>query len=70
MRWVPLAIAAALVVGLSGPALGQPFADAPANHWAYEALAQLAAKGVIEGYPDGFFKGDRAMTRYEMGRCA
>ncbi len=47
-------------------ALGQPFADVPTNHWAYDAIAELAAKGIVEGYPDGTFKGDRAMTRYEM----
>src|SRR2546428_8466164 len=48
------------------PAFAQPFADTPTNHWAYDAIAELAAKGLIEGYPDGTFKGDRAMTRYEM----
>jgi len=51
---------------LTGPAFAQPFADTPTNHWAYDAIAELAAKGLIEGYPDGTFKGDRAMTRYEM----
>ena len=48
------------------PAFAQPFADVPTNHWAYDAIAELAAKGLVEGYPDGTFKGDRAMTRYEM----
>jgi len=38
----------------------------PTDHWAYDAVAELAAKGLIEGYPDGAFRGDRAMTRYEM----
>jgi hypothetical protein len=47
-------------------AFAQPFADVPANHWAYDAIAELAAKGLVEGYPDGTFKGDRALTRYEM----
>lgn len=38
----------------------------PTDHWAFDAIAELAAKGIVEGYPDGTFKGDRAMTRYEM----
>ena len=41
------------------------FPDVPANHWAYEYVKDLADKGLVEGYPDGEFKGDRAMTRYE-----
>jgi hypothetical protein len=43
-----------------------PFADVPANHWAYQAIASLAADGLIDGYPDGSFNGDRPLTRYEM----
>ncbi|MFH1452583.1 MAG: S-layer homology domain-containing protein [Armatimonadota bacterium] len=42
------------------------FPDVPANHWGRDAVAQLAAKGIIEGYPDGTFKGDRHATRWEM----
>jgi hypothetical protein len=47
-------------------ALATPLADIPADHWAYQYIQSLAADGVIEGYPDGAFKGDRPMTRYEM----
>ena len=43
----------------------KPFPDTPENHWAYEYIAKLAAEGIIEGYPDGNFSGDRTMTRYE-----
>ena len=43
-----------------------PFADVPANHWAYQAIQSLAADGLIDGYPDGSFNGDRPLTRYEM----
>jgi S-layer homology domain len=43
-----------------------PLADVPANHWAYQAIQTLAADGLIDGYPDGSFKGDRPLTRYEM----
>ena len=43
-----------------------PFADVPSNSWAYQAIQSLAADGLVEGYPDGKFKGDRLLTRYEM----
>ncbi|HYM92425.1 MAG TPA: S-layer homology domain-containing protein [bacterium] len=66
MRQCATALATALVLAMIAPAFAQPFADTPTNHWAYDAIAELAAKGLIEGYPDGTFKGDRAMTRYEM----
>jgi len=40
--------------------------DVSSDHWAQNAVASLAANGIMEGYPDGLFKGDRAMTRNEM----
>lgn len=43
-----------------------PFPDVPANHWAYEAIESLAAKGLVKGYPDGRFLGNRTLTRYEF----
>ncbi|HEV2281940.1 MAG TPA: S-layer homology domain-containing protein [bacterium] len=67
MRYLTgVGLAALLTAALAGAAIAQPFADVPADHWAYDAIAELAAKGLIEGYPDGAFEGDRAMTRYEM----
>ena len=45
-----------------------PFEDVPADHWAYDAVAQLAADGVIEGYGDGTYRGDQAITRFEMAQ--
>ena len=45
----------------------RPFPDTPENHWAYEYIGKLAAEGIVEGYPDGNFSGDRTMTRYEFG---
>ena len=42
------------------------FPDIPANHWAYDYVTELAKKGVVEGYEDGRFSGDRTMTRYEF----
>jgi len=66
MKAIAVVCAAAFMFATVAPAFAQPFADVPTNHWAYDAIAELAAKGLIEGYPDGTFKGDRAMTRYEM----
>jgi hypothetical protein len=69
-RLARLSVVAGLVFALVMPvgqaALATPFSDVPANHWAYEYIQSLAADGVIDGYPDGKFKGDRPLTRYEM----
>jgi hypothetical protein len=59
-------IVATLPLGMIAPAAAQPFSDVPGPHWAAAAIAKLAADGLVEGYPDGTFKGDRTMTRYEM----
>ncbi|MEO1783686.1 DUF3373 family protein [Thermodesulfobium sp. 4217-1] len=48
------------------PAMAGPFSDVPANSWAYKAVQDLAAKGLVIGYGDGTFRGDRLATRYEM----
>ena len=42
------------------------FPDVPSNHWAYEAVSDLSRRGLVEGYPDGTFGGDRLLTRYEF----
>ena len=42
------------------------FPDVPENHWAYEAVKSLGEKGLIEGYPDGSFGGERSLSRYEF----
>ena len=42
-----------------------PFRDVPAGHWAYTPVTRLTAKGIIEGYGDATFRGDRNITRYE-----
>ncbi|MDY5716984.1 MAG: S-layer homology domain-containing protein [Selenomonas sp.] len=64
------ALTTALVVGAASTtfAAANPFADVPADHWAYDAVSQLAADGVIEGYGDNNFKGDKNITRYEMAQ--
>ncbi|WP_302295356.1 S-layer homology domain-containing protein [Pyramidobacter piscolens] len=60
-------VAAASLVAAAAPAFAaNPFSDVPMNHWAYDAVEQLSAKGILEGYPNGTFKGNRAMTRYEI----
>ena len=62
--------AAALLLGATSTAFAatNPFEDVPADHWAYDAIAQLAADGVIEGYGDGTYRGDQEITRYEMAQ--
>ncbi len=63
-----LVFAGGLTAGLSSPASAQaaPFLDTPTNHWAYEAVQDLAKKGIVIGYPDGTYGGKRPMTRYEF----
>ena len=64
------ALAAALTIGAASTtfAAANPFSDVPSDHWAYDAVTQLAADGVIEGYGDGTYRGDRNITRYEMAQ--
>jgi len=64
------ALTGAMVMGLSATtfAAANPFSDVSADHWAYDAITQLAADGVIEGYGDGTYRGDRNITRYEMAQ--
>ena len=64
------ALAAAFVVGAAGTtfAAANPFSDVPRDHWAYDAVTQLAADGIVEGYGDGTYRGDRNITRYEMAQ--
>ena len=64
---VALAIAAAMSLSVAGTALAaNPFSDVPQGHWAYDAIAQLEKDGLVTGYGDGTYRGDRAMSRYEM----
>ena len=64
------ALAAALTIGAASTtfAAANPFSDVPRDHWAYDAVTQLAADGVVEGYGDGTYRGDRNITRYEMAQ--
>ena len=61
-----LVITTLLVLALTVSAFAGSFADVPSNHWAYEAVNELVAAGLIQGYPDGTFKGQNNLTRYEV----
>ena len=64
-----LVLAMAMALGVTASAYAaNPFSDVPAGHWAYDAVNKLAAEGVVTGYPDGTFGGDKLMTRYEMAQ--
>ena len=67
MKKILTVLAVAALVAFAAPAFAaNPFMDVPAGHWAYDAVAQLAASGVVSGYPDGAFKGGQPATRYEV----
>ena len=62
-----IAAAAALTAGVSAYA-ANPFSDVSTNDWAYQAVADLSDQGVVIGYPDGTFRGERNITRYELAQ--
>ena len=64
------AILAGLTLAVATPAMAaaNPFSDVPAKHWSYDSVSKLAAAGIVDGYGDGTFRGDRTMTRYEMAQ--
>ena len=62
-----IAAAAALTAGVSAFA-ANPFSDVTPDNWAYQAVSDLSTQGVVEGYPDGTFKGEKNMTRYELAQ--
>ncbi|QDR79311.1 S-layer homology domain-containing protein [Sporomusa termitida] len=62
-----LLIAILLVLSMAGSAVAaNDFSDVAANHWAYDAVNQLQQAGLVDGYSDGAFRGDKALTRYEF----
>jgi len=66
-KTLKLALGAVLTAGIVMPVLAQDnFPDVPDNHWAYEALARLKKDGLLVGYPDGLFRGNRPASRYEL----
>ena len=62
-----IAAVAALTAGVSAYA-ANPFSDVSPDDWAYQAVSDLSDQGIVEGYPDGTFKGERNMTRYELAQ--
>ncbi len=67
MKKILALVAVVALVAFAAPAFAaNPFMDVPMNHWAYDAVGQLASRGVVSGYPDGSYKGNQPMTRYEM----
>lgn len=67
-KFVKAAICAAVTVAFAVPAFANSFTDVPKNHWAYDAVNKLAAAGIVDGYGDGTYKGEKTMTRYEMAQ--
>ena len=65
-RYLPVILSVLLVIALAVPAAAGPFTDVPEHHWAYDAVKQLAAYGLIIGFPDGEYKGNEPMTRYQL----
>lgn len=62
-----MAAAAALAAGASAFA-ANPFSDVSTSDWAYQAVADLSEQGIVEGYPNGTFEGQKNITRYEMAQ--
>lgn len=63
-----LALAALLTGAAVTASAANPFSDVKPTDWSYQAVEKLSAEGVVEGYPDGTFKGDKPITRYEMSQ--
>ena len=65
MKRVSLLVLVAFVL-TTMVASANPFSDVPFSHWAYDAVNKLAAKGLLQGYPDGTYKGEKHVTRYAL----
>lgn len=61
-------LAATAILGVTSAFAANPFSDVTPNDWAYQSVSQLASAGIINGYPDGTFKGQNNITRYEMAQ--
>ena len=68
MKKLAVLVAILSIAAVAAPAMSatNPFMDVPMNHWAYDAIGQLAAHNILSGYPDGLYKGKQQTTRYEM----
>jgi len=65
MKRISMLLVAAMVLS-TVVASANPFSDVPFSHWAYDAVNKLSAKGILQGYPDGKFKGNQTVTRYAL----
>ncbi|KAF1082578.1 MAG: hypothetical protein GQF41_1299 [Candidatus Rifleibacterium amylolyticum] len=65
MKRISILLVAVMVLS-TVVASANPFSDVPFSHWAYDAVNKLAAKGILQGYPDGTFKGKQTVTRYAL----
>lgn len=65
MKRLSILLVAAMVL-TTVVATANPFSDVPFSHWSYDAVNKLAARGILQGYPDGTFKGNQAVTRYAL----
>ena len=68
MNKVMTALAVTTALGVSTVLGANPFTDITPQDWSYQAVAQLAKQGVVNGYPDGTFQGDHNITRFEMAQ--
>ncbi|MEC9488904.1 MAG: S-layer homology domain-containing protein [Halanaerobium sp.] len=66
MKKIALFLALVMVFAMAIPAFANPFSDVSTNHWAYDAIVKVLASGIMDGYPDGTFKGRNAVSRYEI----
>lgn len=69
MRILVAMLAMIVVMGATSAFAASAYDDVPTDHWAYNALDYLTERGVLEGYPGGFFKGDRTLTRFEFAQA-
>jgi len=65
-RFLAILVSAVMIIGMALPVLASPFSDLSDSHWAADAVKMLAALGIVQGYPDGSFKGRNQATRYEV----
>ena len=68
MKQFAALFAATALVGVTTAFAANPFSDVSTSDWAYQAVSELSEQGIVEGYPDGTFKGERNITRYELAQ--
>ena len=66
MKNTSIFASAAMILATAAIASANPFSDVPSSHWAYEAVNSMAEKGIIQGFPNGTFKGNQNVTRYQL----